>query len=105
MPFNRPIPETKPTGKLASGIGAVVEAEKAMQMALMLPSAVFIGWLAGAWADHHFHQSWMEISGVVLGAVSGLVYIVRTVISAEKNSRPAAKPGDGTGKGSGNSEP
>lgn len=105
MPFNRPIPESKPTGKIASGIGAVVEAEKAMQMALMLPSAVFIGWLGGAWADHQFHQAWMMIAGVCLGAVSGLVYIIRLVISSEKNSRPGAVSGDGTGKGSGNSEP
>lgn len=99
MPFNRPIPQPKQGGKIASGVGAIIEAEKAMQMALMLPSSVFIGWLAGAWADYHFHQSWISIAGVVFGSVSGVAYIVRTVITAEKNSRPAPDSGNETGKG------
>ena len=51
MPFNHPIPEHKPRTKLSTGIGALVEAEKLMQIAILLPSAAFIGWLAGAWAD------------------------------------------------------
>jgi len=61
MPFNRPIPEHKPRTKLSTGVGALVEAEKLMQIAILLPSAAFIGWLIGAWADSRLHQHWIGI--------------------------------------------
>jgi F0F1-type ATP synthase assembly protein I len=35
-----------------------------------------IGWLAGAWLDKHFHQHWIGIVGIVLGAVGGFMQIV-----------------------------
>ncbi len=34
-----------------------MQAEKLIQIAMMLPSAAFIGWLIGAWADGRLHQS------------------------------------------------
>ncbi len=77
MPFNRPIPDSKPHAKLSSGVGAIVEAEKLMQIALLLPSAAVIGWLIGAWLDHKLHQSWIAIAGIVFGCISGLVYVIR----------------------------
>ena len=67
MPFNRPIPDAKPRSKASSGVSALVEAEKLMQIALLLPSAAFIGWLLGAWVDSHLHQSWIGIAGIVFG--------------------------------------
>ena len=82
MPFNRPIPEAKPRSKSSTGLSALVEAEKLMQIALLLPSAAFIGWLAGAWADSVLHQSWISLAGIVFGGVSGLVYVVRLVMTS-----------------------
>jgi F0F1-type ATP synthase assembly protein I len=100
MPFNRPIPESKLPRKPSSGLGAYVEAEKLMQIALLLPSAAFVGWLAGAWADSHFHQSWIAIFGVIFGSIAGLVSVIRIALAAEKDSRPGSKSENGTGKGS-----
>ena len=100
MPFNRPIPETKPRSKPSTAIQGLVQAEKLMQIALLLPSSAFIGWLAGAWADSHFHQSWIGIAGCVFGGVSGLVYVVRLMITTEKNSRIEDVPQNGTGEDS-----
>jgi uncharacterized membrane protein YfcA len=100
MPFNRPIPEDQPRRKPSAGIEGLVQAEKLMQMALLLPSSAFIGWLAGAWLDSHFHQSWMGIAGCVFGGISGLVYVVRLVITTEKNSRIEDVPQNGTGRDS-----
>ena len=101
MPFTRPIPDRKPPTKSSSGrprsssgIDTLVQAEKLMQIAILLPSAAFIGWLAGAWLDRHFHQSWIGIAGIVFGGISGLVYVVRLVI-ATGNNEP--KPGNGQG--------
>jgi len=82
MPFNRPIPESTPRPKLSSGLASLVEAEKMMQIALLLPSAAFIGWLAGAWLDRILHQSWISLAGIIFGGVSGLVYVVRLAMAA-----------------------
>ena len=87
MPFHRPLPNSGSRSKMSSGVQAIVEAEKLLQIALMLPSAALIGWLIGAWADKHFHQSWISVAGVVFGAISGLVYVILMALRAERNTR------------------
>ena len=97
MPFNRPNPESRPRSKTSSVIDAWVQAEKLMQIAILLPSSAFIGWLLGAWLDKVLHQSWMGIAGVVFGGISGLVYVVRLAIKAGGDSGNKPKTGNGTG--------
>lgn len=97
MAFNRPIPDSKPHAKLSSGVGAIVEAEKLLQIALLLPSAAVIGWLIGAFLDHKLHQSWISIAGIVFGCISGLVYVIRMVIAAERDSRTGRDSGQEKG--------
>ena len=80
MPFNRPIPESKLPRKSSLGVDAWVQAEKLMQIAILLPAAAFIGWLAGAWLDSRLHQGWIAIFGVAFGGISGLVGVVRMAI-------------------------
>jgi ATP synthase protein I len=88
MAFHRPIPESKlPRAKAKSGIASMVEAEKLMQIAFVLPSAVVIGWLLGAWADHQFHQKWMMLTGIGFGCVAGLFSVIRMAMEAEKATR------------------
>ena len=82
---------------MSSGVEAIVEAEKLLQIALMLPCAALIGWLIGAWADKHFHQSWIAVFGVVFGAISGLVYVIRMALTAERNTRNETTSRKGTG--------
>ncbi len=96
MPFNRPIPDPKPQPSGSGGLQSLIQAEKLMQIALLLPCSAFVGWLLGAWADSHFHQTWMEIAGIVIGGVSGLVYVIRLVISSGAD---ADKDGGNGGKG------
>lgn len=81
MAYNRPIPDPAPRRKLSSGLDTLVQAEKLMQIAILLPSAAFIGWLLGAWADKAWHQTWIGIAGIVFGGISGLVYVIRLVMS------------------------
>jgi hypothetical protein len=104
MPFNRPIPDRQPRSKSSSGIDTLVQAEKLMQIAILLPSAAFIGWLAGAWLDTHLHQSWIAIAGIVFGGISGLVYVVRLVMASGggSGSKPEANPKSGSDPGKGN---
>ncbi len=92
MPFNNPIPEHRRPRKDSGGLATLVQAEKLMQIAILLPSAAFIGWLGGAWLDKHLHQSWIGILGIVLGGISGLVYVVRLVLHTGANdSKPSSQ--------------
>jgi F0F1-type ATP synthase assembly protein I len=94
MTYNDPAPENKTQGKAASGFQSLVQAEKLLQIAFVLPSAMIIGWLAGAWADTKLHQSWMTIAGVIFGCVAGLYYVIRLAMDAEKSAGKA----DGSSK-------
>jgi len=92
VPYQRPIPDSKPKNP-ASGVppqqdrnelagssgllGAWVQAEKMIQVALMLPCAGFLGWLAGAGLDRWLHLSWMGLAGAVFGIIAGLVGAIR----------------------------
>jgi ATP synthase protein I len=100
MPSQNPVPDNKTPGKAAGGFQSLVQAEKLMQIAFVLPSAMIVGWLGGAWADSKLHQSWMTIVGVILGCVAGLYYVIRLAIDAEKSagaSDSAKKRDDGSG--------
>ena len=86
MAFNNPIPDPTPRRKSPGGLDTLVQAEKLMQIAILLPSAAFIGWLLGAWADKALHQTWISLAGIVFGGISGLVYVVRLVIASGGDS-------------------
>ena len=79
-------------------LAAYIETEKLLEIAFVLPAAVAIGWVFGAWADHLFHQSWIMIAGVIFGSVSGLTFMIRMAMDAERKSRPGIAPQNGTGK-------
>jgi len=98
VPFNRPIPESKLPRKSSLGVDAWVQAEKLMQIAILLPAAAFIGWLAGAWLDRRLHQEWIGLAGIVFGGVSGLVYVVRLALTSAGNSPKDTGTEDGNGK-------
>lgn len=84
MPYHSPIPDPHSRGKVSSLVDAIVQAEKMIQVAFVLPCAAFIGWLAGAWLDRRLHQSWIALAGIVFGGVSGLVYVVRLALMTDK---------------------
>jgi hypothetical protein len=86
MPLNSHNPNAKPAKKPLNALASLLEAEKMMQISVMLPSAAFIGWLAGAWLDSRLHQSWIAVFGIIFGGFSGLVYVVRLVIAAGKKT-------------------
>lgn len=74
-----------------------------MQIAVLLPSSAFVGWLIGAWLDKALHQSWITLAGIIFGGFAGLVYVVRLVIEAGK-PKPVSKPGSKPASGPGPSE-
>lgn len=74
-------------GKGKGALGDLVKAESMIQLAIALPAGCLIGWLIGAWLDKHFHQGWMAIAGIVLGAVAGFIQIFVTASRFLKNDR------------------
>ena len=106
VPYHNPIPERKQDGKNpqsgGSFLGAWVQAEKMVQIALMLPCAGFIGWLAGYGLDRWLHQTWIGVAGAVFGIIAGLVSAVRMAAwyggdsgsgRSDENGSDAGKPG------------
>jgi F0F1-type ATP synthase assembly protein I len=76
-PLNNPQP-TKSSG----GLHTLVKAEKLVQIALVLPTAVVVGWGGGALLDKWLHQHWIYIVGLLFGAAAGMVEAVRQALKA-----------------------
>jgi len=81
VPYHRPIPEKRSTDNLGGLMSAWIQAEKLAQLAMMLPCAGFIGWLAGYGLDRWLHQAWIAMAGAVFGVIAGLIAVVRIAIA------------------------
>lgn len=76
----------------------LIQADRMVQIAFMLPAAVFVGWLIGAGLDLWLHQHWIYIVGILVGIGAGFVQIFRLLHEME-----GGIDGGRTGKtGSGN---
>lgn len=64
-----------------------VKAESMLQLAIAIPAGCLIGWLLGSWLDRHFHQSWIAIAGIVLGAAGGFIQMFVTASRYLKNNQ------------------
>lgn len=62
-------------GKGEGALGQLVKAESFLQLAIALPAGCLIGWLIGAGLDKHFHQHWIGVVGILVGAVGGFIQI------------------------------
>jgi ATP synthase protein I len=90
------------SGGATSGlIGSWIQAEKMIQVALMLPCAGFIGWAIGAGLDRWLHQTWISMAGIVLGIIAGLIGAIQMAIASAAG--PKRKGGNGDGSASGSS--
>ncbi|MGA3033435.1 MAG: hypothetical protein ABSD70_09130 [Terracidiphilus sp.] len=102
MPYHNPIPEKKQRSGSSSGgsglFGAYVQAEKLMQIAFVLPAAAGIGLAAGWWIGNLLHQRWIEALGIIVGCVSGLVYVLQIAIAAEKATPTEGSSPHGAGE-------
>ncbi len=79
MPFHNPIPSQPPP---KSGLKGLAQTERLVQIALVLPIAVLIGWFFGAALDRWLHQSWITLVGIILGMIAGMLEAVRMALAA-----------------------
>jgi F0F1-type ATP synthase assembly protein I len=68
----------------SSPVQSLAKVESLIQIGLLLPAAVVIGWLLGLLLDRWLHQNWINIVGLILGAVAGFVQIFRIVLAHTK---------------------
>jgi len=81
MPFNAPNPDQKPEAGIRK---SVVQTDRLLQIAFVLPIAVLIGWFFGALLDRWLHQTWITIVGIILGMIAGMLEAVRMALAAGK---------------------
>lgn len=78
----------QPRGKAAGngGLNTLVQAERLLQIAFVLPAALLIGWGGGALLDRWLHQHWIYIVGLIFGAIAGMVELVRQALHAGRKN-------------------
>jgi ATP synthase protein I len=86
MAHKRHKPGSEGSKGLGSGFASLVEAEKLMQVAFVLPTALVICWFLGWWLAGKTHMKWIEIAGIVFGCIVGLVYVIQMAIAVEKKT-------------------
>jgi ATP synthase protein I len=78
-------PEKPPTSSSKDGaLHSLVRVESLIQLGLLLPACVVIGWAIGLALDRWLHQHWMNVAGLILGAIAGFVQTIRIVLSHSK---------------------
>jgi ATP synthase protein I len=80
---DRPSPPEKSSSK-DSPLQSLVRIQTLIQLALLLPAAVVVGWAIGLVLDRWLDQHWINILGLIAGAVAGFVQIFRVVLSHSK---------------------
>jgi hypothetical protein len=80
-PSRDPGPARGKTGA-SGGLNTLVQAEKLLQIAFVLPAALLIGWGGGVLLDRWLHQHWIYIVGLIFGAIAGMVEVVRQALHA-----------------------
>jgi hypothetical protein len=80
------------------GFKSLVEAEKLMQVAFVLPTALLICWALGWWIAGRTHQKWIEIAGIVFGCIVGLVYVIQMAVAVERKTTMGDSSANETGK-------
>jgi ATP synthase protein I len=86
MAHKRHKPDSQGGKGLGSGFASLVEAEKLMQVAFVLPTALVICWFLGWWLAGKTHMRWIEIAGIVFGCIVGLVYVIQMAVAVEKKT-------------------
>ena len=70
------------------------------EIGFLIPAAVLVGYLAGLLADYLLHTHWIYLFGIIFGAISGFVSMIRRALSAtaetdaEMASEERAKQGN-----------
>jgi F0F1-type ATP synthase assembly protein I len=71
----------------SSRIQSYAKVEAMVQIALSIPSGIFVGWLCGGWLDRHYRTDWMTITGIFVGAAGGIAQLIAIAKRYMKDDR------------------
>lgn len=74
----------QPPSQPASKTRVAAQWARYAHLGLIVPSAVFVGWLFGAALDRWLGTTWIQVAGIVLGAVAGFFEIFRAAIKISR---------------------
>ena len=63
---------------------SLVRVESLIQLGLLLPACVVIGWALGLALDRWLNLHWINVAGLIAGAIAGFVQTIRIVLSHSK---------------------
>ena len=81
-------PDDQPPQETSSEQGALKSlsgVQSLIQLGLLLPACVVIGWAIGLALDHWLNLHWMNIAGLIAGAIAGFIQTVRVAMSHNKD--------------------
>jgi F0F1-type ATP synthase assembly protein I len=79
--------EPNPPPKKSSSLRGLAQAESMIQLALAVPAGTFVGLGIGYLLDRHFHQHWIAVALMLLGAAGGFIQIFTTISRYTKNDQ------------------
>jgi len=86
MPSDQPNQSQSGT-KRSAALSGLVRAQRLLEIAFILPISVCIGLALGYVLDRWLHQHWIEVVGMILGAVAGFIEVFHIVQQNEKDSQ------------------
>ena len=54
------------------------------EIGFIIPAAIVAGYIVGALLDRWLHTTWLSVAGLILGAISGFVQMVRMAMASLK---------------------
>jgi len=86
MAYNPPIPDSGGKSgaqrKRSGAVHSLVQAEQLIQIAMVLPCALLIGWGMGWVVDRWLHSHWGVVVGLIMGLIAGMVSAIRMAMAA-----------------------
>ena len=78
-------PDSPKSAAKGGALQSLVRVESLIQLGLLLPACVVIGWAFGLALDHWLGQHWINIAGLIAGAIAGFIQTVRVALSHMKD--------------------
>jgi F0F1-type ATP synthase assembly protein I len=61
-----------------------VQIARYSEIGFIIPAAILVGWLIGAFLDRRIHTTWIKPAGIIFGAVVGFVQMIRIALRSTK---------------------
>ena len=71
-------------GEKGGALNSLAKLENLIQLGLLLPACVVIGWAIGLALDRWLGKHWINVVGLIAGAIAGFAQTIRIALSHMK---------------------